>query len=129
VLDLVGELNALYRSEPALHRGDVTPDGFRWLIADDAARSVFAWQRDDPADRSRPVVVVVNATPQVHHNQRIGVPVQGRWVEALSTDDERFGGSGVTNGELEAVPVAAHGHWWSVVVTLPPLGVALLRPA
>jgi len=125
---LVGDLNRLYRERPALHRGDASPAGFRWLVADDAEHSVAAFERLDPADAAHgSVVVAVNATPQVVHSYRLGVPRAGRWVEVLNTDDPAYGGSGVANRDgVDAVPVATQGHWWSVVVTLPPLGVVVL---
>ncbi|RVU11041.1 1,4-alpha-glucan branching enzyme, partial [Methylobacterium oryzihabitans] len=37
---LVGDLNRLYREEPALHEQDCQPQGFQWLIGDDAQNSV-----------------------------------------------------------------------------------------
>ena len=36
---------ALYRAEPALHARDAEADGFRWVIGDDRANSVFAFLR------------------------------------------------------------------------------------
>ena len=35
----VSDLNRVYRSEPALHRIDFSPDGFEWLDADNAERA------------------------------------------------------------------------------------------
>ncbi len=46
--DLVRDLNHLYRDTPALHARDCEGEGFEWLIADDAANSVFAWLRKAP---------------------------------------------------------------------------------
>ena len=37
----VTDLNALYTSEPALHRLDFDPRGFQWIDANDAASSVL----------------------------------------------------------------------------------------
>ena len=42
---LVGELNRLYRMEPALHVGDCRGDGFEWVDANDADHSVYAFIR------------------------------------------------------------------------------------
>ena len=42
------DLNWLYRNLPALHARDCEPDGFRWLVVDDAGQSVFAWLRLAP---------------------------------------------------------------------------------
>ncbi len=50
---LVRDLNRLYRGEPALHRRDAEPEGFRWLIGDDRANSVFAFLRQRRRRRCR----------------------------------------------------------------------------
>jgi 1,4-alpha-glucan branching enzyme len=123
----VAALNELYRDEPALHLLDSNPDGFRWIIGDDAEHSVFVWAR--MAEGARPVVVVVNATPSVHHHYRIGVPVAGRWREVANSDDLAYGGSGVSTSEegaVEATPVDSHGYFQSISVSVPPLAVAVL---
>jgi 1,4-alpha-glucan branching enzyme len=40
-----------------------------------------------------------------------------------------YGGSNVGNsGAIATEEVAAHGHAFSLVLTLPPLGVVVLRP-
>jgi 1,4-alpha-glucan branching enzyme len=49
-------------------------------------------------------------------------------VELVNTDENRFGGSGVVNNEVDAAPDAWHGRDHSVVLRLPPLGVVWLAP-
>jgi 1,4-alpha-glucan branching enzyme len=46
----------------------------------------------------------------------------------LSTDDRRYGGSGLRNGLVEAEPEPWHEQPFSVPLTLPPLGVVWLVP-
>jgi 1,4-alpha-glucan branching enzyme len=124
----IAALNDLYRSEPALSTGDADPAGFRWIIGDDDTHSVFAWLRLDPAGEAPPVLVVANATPTVHHGYRIGVPAGGRWTEVLNSDAEIYGGSGTGNlGGVDAEDHAWHGYDRSLPVTIPPLGVVVLR--
>jgi 1,4-alpha-glucan branching enzyme len=124
----IAALNELYRSEPALATGDADPAGFRWIIGDDDTHSVFAWLRLDPAGEAPPVLVVANATPTVHHGYRIGVPAGGRWTEVLNSDAEIYGGSGTGNlGGVDAEDHAWHGYDRSLPVTIPPLGVVVLR--
>jgi 1,4-alpha-glucan branching enzyme len=121
---LVGELNRLYRELPALHRGDCRPEGFAWVVPNDPAQSVLAFERVDGARR---VLVVLNATPVPRPNYRVGVGVFGRWAEVLNTDATAFGGGGVGNhGGVEASPVGAHGRPYSLNLTLPPLGALML---
>jgi 1,4-alpha-glucan branching enzyme len=127
VHDWVAALNALLVEEPALHRVDDRPEGFSWLIGDDPRNTVLAWVRQAPG--ARPLVVVANLTPAVRDHYRVGVPSPGSWVELLSGDDERFGGSGVVRtGPFAAAPVPAHGCAQSVSLRLPPLAVVFLAP-
>jgi 1,4-alpha-glucan branching enzyme len=123
---LVRDINHLYAAEPALHEGDAEPWGFEWVIGDDAADSVYAYLRRDRA--SNPVLVVVNMTPVVREEFRIGVPLEGVWQERLNSDAEVYGGSNVGNaGGTMAEPVPAHGHAWSLRLRLPPLAALVLK--
>ena len=101
---LVGDLNRLYRDEPALHRLDADPAGFEWLVGGDAANSVFAFLRTG-RERDAPIAFVVNMTPQPHAGYRLPLPRDGRWREILNTDAGTYGGSGRGNaGICVAVP-------------------------
>jgi len=71
---LVGDLNRLYRGERALQH-DADPSGFRWIVGDDAAQSVFAYERKCPG--AKPIVAVVNMTPVPRRDYRLGVPLAG----------------------------------------------------
>src|SRR5258708_34449578 len=51
---LVGDLNRLYASEPSLHQRDCVASGFRWLVGDDRANSVFAFLRSGEAGSPPP---------------------------------------------------------------------------
>ena len=125
---LLGDLNAAYRDEDALHARDAEPDGFRWVIGDDAGNSVFAFLRRG-RDGTPPVLVVANMTPVPRASYRVGVPQAGHWREALNSDASVYGGSGMGNfGGVRSVDIAAHGEAQSLELTLPPLGVIFLRP-
>ncbi len=128
VQHLLRRLNAVEASEPALWRADFTPDGFRWIDANDSDQSVYSFLRYDPSGDGRPVACVANLTPVPRHGYRLGLPSAGRWVELLNTDWVDFGGSGVANGEVWTDEVAWHGETQSVVMTLPPLGIVWLAP-
>jgi 1,4-alpha-glucan branching enzyme len=125
---LIRDLNTLYRQEPALFAHDFAPDGFRWVIADDRAQSVFAWLRFG-SDGDPPLLVVCNFTPLPRHGYRVGVTETGRWREILNTDATVYGGSGAGNfGGTDATAAASHGLPASLALTLPPLAVVVLRP-
>ena len=123
----IGDLNRVYRSEPALHQIDFEPAGFEWIDHHDAESSVIAFVR-----RSRrggaPIVVVCNFTPVPRDNYLIGVPQGGLWHELLNSDAPTYGGSGIGNfGAVESAPIRAHGRYHAVTLRLPPLAVLFLR--
>lgn len=127
VQKLVSDLNRLYREEPALHDQDDAPQGFQWLIGDDAVNSVYAWLRW--SKEGRPVLVVANFTPVPRAAYRIGVPFAGRWVELLNSDADTYAGSNYGNsGGAFTEEVPSHGQALSLELNLPPLAVLILRP-
>ena len=71
-------------TRPALHARDCEGEGFEWLIADDAANSVYAWLRKAPG--ANPVAVIANLTPVPRSGYRVPLPSAGRWREILNTD-------------------------------------------
>jgi 1,4-alpha-glucan branching enzyme len=124
---LMRDLNRLYRAERALHERDADREGFRWLIGDDRANSVFAFLRSG-GEGSAPVLVVCNMTPVPRHGYRIGVPRSGRWREIANTDSRFYGGSDLGNeGAVHAFEQPSHGEAHSVLLTLPPLATVMLR--
>ena len=122
---LVRDLNTLYRGQPALHVKDCEAEGFEWIEGGDAAHSVLAWiRRGRPEDP--PIAVVCNFTPVGRRDWTIGLPLPGRWREALNTDSEIYGGSGQGNlGAVSAVQQGAHGQPCSASVILPPLSTTI----
>jgi len=133
VLNLVTDLNRQYRDLPALWSLDLSPDGFRWIDANDAAGNVFSWLRygkPSPGEPQDVLACIVNFSPVPRHRYRIGLPSAGQWDEILNTDSERYGGSGVGNlGAVQAVDQEWHGLPASAEITLPPLGAVWFRPA
>ncbi|MEW9532679.1 1,4-alpha-glucan branching protein GlgB [Microbispora sp. NPDC049125] len=123
---LVTDLNRVYRETPALYSKDNTPDGFRWIDADDAPGNVFSFLRYG-ADGSV-LACVANFSGSPHLDYRLGLPVGGRWEEVINTDAYEYAGSGVGNmGGVEAIEAPHHGLPFSVRLSVPPLGAVWLR--
>lgn len=124
---LVRDLNQLYKSTPALYEQDCEATGFEWIDCTDNEHGVIAFIRHARSSEEL-VVVVCNFTPVVHHQYRIGVPVDGRFIERVNSDSTVYGGSGVGNlGAVTAESVASHGRPYSVLVTLPPLSTTIFQ--
>ncbi len=122
---LVRDANRLYRELPALHERDAEAEGLEWITSDrDASVVAFARRgRDDDAL----AIAVTNFTPVPREGYRIGVPRAGTYVEALNTDAEHYGGSGVTNERRTAEPIGAHDKPYSFAFRLPPLATVIFR--
>ena len=91
----VAELNAIYKSTPALWEKDTNPEGFTWLVGNDGAANVVAFARWD--EYASALVSVTNFSPVPHEHYQLPFPNAGIWCEVLNTDEVSFGGSGVSN--------------------------------
>jgi 1,4-alpha-glucan branching enzyme len=123
---LVVDLNRVYKETPALYELDTSPEGFRWIDANDSGGNVFSFFRSD--ERGSLLACVVNFANMPHHDYRIGLPAAGRWSEVLNTDAESYTGSGVGNyGSITAVAQESHGLPASATMSIPPLGAVWFR--
>ncbi len=125
---LVRDLNALYRAQPALHEVDFQPEGFQWIDCNDWEGSIVAFLRRGRNPENF-VVFVCNFTPVVRQGYRIGVPRPGFYREVLNTDAAIYGGSDVGNGGgVLAEAISHHGYGQSLELTAPPLAALVLQP-
>jgi len=75
------------------------------------------------------MVFVANLSPVPRSAYRLGLPRPSRWREAINTDSEFYGGSGVGNlGVVEPEPIPWHDQPVSAEITLPPLAAIWLIP-
>jgi 1,4-alpha-glucan branching enzyme len=125
---MVGELNALYRREPAMYQVDDSYRGFEWIDFRDADHSVILFARfaRDPNDF---LVFCCNFTPVPQQGYRVGLPRGGRYREIFNSDSEMFGGSNMGNkGFVDSEDKPFQGRPASALLTLPPLAVVVLKP-
>jgi 1,4-alpha-glucan branching enzyme len=123
----VEDLNKLYRAEPGFWERDYDIDGFYWVDCSDTENSVLSFVRQNESGSSQ-LLVVLNLTPAVRSPYQVGVPQGGFWREVLNSDAAIYGGGNIGNaGGVEAVARSTHGQPFSVELTLPPLGVVVLK--
>jgi 1,4-alpha-glucan branching enzyme len=127
VLALIQDINTVYKTEPALYRFAFEERGFEWVDYNDRENSVMVYMRK--AERKEDTLVVIcNFTPEVRHHYRIGVNTRGTWKEIFNSDNVKYGGSGLLNQTLlQTSPVRSHGRDYSISVSLPPLGVSVIK--
>jgi 1,4-alpha-glucan branching enzyme len=127
ITKIISDLNRLYKTEPALYHYAFEQRGFQWIDYGDRENSVIAFQRQ--SDHKEDLLIVVcNFTPEVRYHYRVGVPYRGQWKEIFNSDDAKYSGSGILNsGSLTTSPVKYHLRDYSISLTLPPLGISVLK--
>ena len=73
------DLLHLYRKHPAMYEIDDSWDGFQWINADDADRSIFSFYRKDKSGKQG-LLFVINMTPVERPDYMVGVPRSGRYT-------------------------------------------------
>ena len=120
------ELNKFYLDCKPFYELDTVWKGFDWIHHDDYTNSVIAFKRTDK--NGDEIVSVCNFQPIRRDEYCIGVPKYGLYDEVFNSDEERFGGSGVVNGNnIKTEVMKIHGFDQGLSLTLPPLSVIYLR--
>ena len=121
---LIKELNHFYKTQPALFKQDFVYQGFEWIDCHDVEQSVISYRRKGDNEE---LIVVLNFTPLVRENYRIGVPEAGTYREVFNSDSALYDGSNVVNGEVVSEPIPWMNQAQSINLTLPPLAGIILK--
>ncbi len=128
LLQLIIDLNKLYREQEALYKKQYKPEGFEWIEVNDWQQSVLSYVRKS-GNPDQDIVVIANFTPIIRKNYRIGVPSYGQWKLILNTDDAKYGGSGMhkNHPKISSESIHWHGREDSISIDLPPLAVLIFK--
>ena len=123
----ITDLNALYKSNPALHEKQFSPEGFEWINYSDHQNAVMSYIRKGNKPKED-LVVVCNFTQVVRSNYRIGLPKKGKLTEIFNSDATIYGGSGVANPNKLTIEASPYdGREYSIELLLPPLGITVFK--
>ncbi len=123
----ITDLNELYKTEPALHEKQFSPEGFEWINYSDHQNAVMTYIRKGNSPKED-IIVVCNFTQVVRENYRIGLPKKGKLKEIFNSDAEVYGGSGVKNATKLTVEASPYdGREYSIELLLPPLSVTVYK--
>ncbi|GGC87168.1 1,4-alpha-glucan branching enzyme GlgB [Flavobacterium lutivivi] len=123
----ITDLNKLYKTYPAMYEKQFSAEGFEWINYGDNENAVLSYIRKGNNTKDD-LVIVCNMTPNVHNNYRIGLPEKGKLIQIFNSDDNQYGGSGVSNPKsikIENTPW--NGKDYSAEVTLPPLSICIFK--
>ena len=123
------ELLHIYRKYPAMYEQDSDWNGFEWINADDADRSIYSFVRKSKNGKNS-LLFVCNMTPVARDDYRVGVPKKGTYHLLLNSNEVRFGGTEADKSRpasYKAVKSECDGREYSISYPLPPFGVAVFR--
>ncbi|MBI3469330.1 MAG: 1,4-alpha-glucan branching protein GlgB [Planctomycetes bacterium] len=124
----VSDLNRIYRRERALHEVDFDYTGFEWIDCHNWELSTLSFIRraKDPQDY---VIASCNFTPVPRIAYNLGVPEVCWFDEICNSDSTYYSGSNLGNGPgVMSTSEPCHGRPCSIKITLPPLGMVMLKP-
>ncbi len=126
VQKVVQDLNKVYKSQPALHEKQFSPEGFEWIEWNDAENSVLTYIRKGH-DSKNNLVVIANFTPVTREKYRVGVNGTKQLKLIFNSDDVKYSGSGVGKKTVKPSTKAWNGRDNSIEVNLPPLGLLIYK--
>ena len=123
----VRDLLHLYKRNKAMYEQDQSWEGFEWVNADDAYRSIFSFIRHSK-DNKKNLLFVCNFTPVARDDYRVGVPRRKQYKLIMNSDDAKYGGTGEERPEVyRAVKKDCDGRPYSFAYKLPAYGVAIFE--
>ncbi len=128
LMKFVKDLNFMYRENRSLWELDFSSEGFSWIDFNDFDNSIVVYERK-ARKAAEHLVCLLNFTPNVIHDYKVGVPENVVYREIMSSDETKYGGSGVTNPDEKNVFNEPHGNaLYHILVSIPPLGGLVLGP-
>lgn len=123
----VRDLLHLYKRNKAMYEMDSSWEGFEWINADDAERSIFSFVRHS-RDCKKNLLFVCNFTPVGREDYRVGVPKRKQYKLILNSDDAQYGGTGEERPLVyKAAKSECDGRPYSFAYNLPAYGVAVFE--
>jgi 1,4-alpha-glucan branching enzyme len=123
----VQQLNALYRSTPALYEKQFEQDGFEWIDLNHRSESVIVYMRKGEKTKDN-TLIILNLTPIVRNDWEVYVHGKQTWTEAFNSDSKDYWGTGdVYNPEIRSELVDKPSKCYKLKLNLPALGAIVLK--
>lgn len=126
----VSVLNNLYLESPELWEIENSWDGYEWIESNQADTNIISYRRKS-ANGSE-LIAVINFAPVTRNSYRLYVPSAGKYKEVLTSDEYRFGGSGILNTDIprSKKQVTESGEIKNYIeINLPALSGVIIRKA
>ena len=122
----VRDLLMMYRKYPALYANDVDYNGFQWINADDADRSIFSFIRWSPTGKNN-LIFVINFTPIERKDYQCGVPKLTTYTQILDSRNIKYGGQREKMDKYVAADGPCDTQPYHIDYELPAYGAAVFK--
>ncbi|WP_443082192.1 1,4-alpha-glucan branching protein GlgB [Terrisporobacter sp.] len=124
----VKDLNHLYINEKSLYEVDNSFEGFDFIDPHNEEQSVVILMRKGK-DKNEFIIGILNFTPIVYYDYKVGVPYIGVYEEIFNTDDKKYWGS---NQTMESTKIFSQEEKWQnqphhIKIKVPPMGATLIK--
>ncbi len=127
VQEFTRDILHLYKESKALYECDCEPEGFKWINADDTARSIYSFVRYSK-DQKKNLLFICNFTPVARPDYRVGVPSGKQYKLVLDSDEKKYGGEGRKRPLIyKPDKQGCDRQPYSFVYDLPPYGAAIFE--
>ncbi len=127
ILQLIKDLNNLYKTEPALTLHQFNEKGFEWLKISAIQETILIYKRKGKTNKDD-IIVAINLSPIVVTNIVVNVTGKAKWKEILNTDDVKYWGTGtMLNLKVKSKKVENNIKQYEITINLPSLGVVMLK--
>ncbi len=127
VQDFVRDLNAVYRTHPALWQQDYLPEGFEWINCSYREESMVMFIRK--TEKPEETLLVVSNFDHVDHMKfRVGVPFMCTAKALISSDEEKYGGRGVvSHSTSRAEKISWDDRDYAVSISIPAMSTTIYQ--
>ncbi len=126
--EYIKDLNHFYKNEKAMYEIDNSYEGFDFIDPHNNDQSIIVLMRKgkNPKDF---VIAVINFTPVVYYDYKVGVPYPGIYQEVFNSDDKKYWGSNqvMKESELVAKNEKWHNKNYHINIKVPPLGAVFIK--
>ena len=124
VHSFVRDLLHMYKNYPAMWELDDSWNGFEWINADDAERSIFSFIRKDSTGKNS-LLFVINMTPMERNDYVVGVPEKGKYTLIFNEDGNVD--AKTSKNVYQAEKSECDGKPYRISYPLPAYGCAVFR--
>lgn len=112
------DLCLICKSYKAFYFNDYNTESFKWIEPNNSNQSIFSYIRSDDEYY---FIVVLNMMPISYKKYRIGVPINGEYIELINSEKDIYNGCNMCNYKpLASNDIEAHGYKQSLEIDIAP---------